>query len=330
MKPKRLLFFAILFVILILTPLGLNIYYNYLLQPASTSQDSQLFIVKPGQPIVQIGGNLQKAQLIKSAFAFRLYVAQSGIEKAIQAGDFRLSPNLSTREIAKELTHGAIDIWITFPEGSRLEEMAEIIDSKLKTPNNEKYQFAKKDFLSLGKEGYMFPDTYLIPKDADARQVVDRLSQTFSEKVDAKTLEKGLKNNLSQDEVIILASLIEREAKTNEERPVIAGILLNRRSLGIALQVDATVQYAKGYDASSDSWWPQVTIDDYRLVKSPYNTYLHPGLPSAPIASPGLQSIRAAAEPQETDYLYYLHDSEGKIHYAKTAEEHNANIQNYL
>ncbi|MBI2326789.1 endolytic transglycosylase MltG [Candidatus Curtissbacteria bacterium] len=104
----------------------------------------------------------------------------------------------------------------------------------------------------------------------------------------------------------------------------------SRSSCRYRIRVDATVQYAKGYDSAKNSWWPQVTQEDYRTVKSPYNTYLHPGLPPGPIASPGLESIRAAAAPSKTDFLYYLHDLDGKIHYAKTIEEHQQNVREFL
>ena len=177
----------------------------------------------------------------------------------------------------------------------------------------------------------MFPDTYLIAKDATSLEIATRLKNTFNEKVDRKTLLSGIKNHLTEDEVIVLASLIEREAKSNEERPIIAGILINRLNAGIALQVDATVRYAQGYNAAENSWWtPPVTQDDYSTTKSVYNTYLHVGLPPKPICNPGLESIRAAAEPADTDYMFYIHDSEGKIHYARTGEEHQQNMQKYL
>lgn len=327
---KKLPFFVVIFLALIITPLGLNKYYNYLLEPVSRQESYKIFVVKPGQPVVQIAQNLQKEGLIKNALAFRLLVAQIGIAKNIQAGDFRLSPHMSSREIATLLTHGAIDVWITFPEGTRVEEIAAIIEAKLKTPENDKYLFDKKEFIKEAKEGYMFPDTYLIEKDATAQTIVDRLLATFGEKVDPKILDKGIRFNLTPQEVVILASLIEREAKTNEERPIIAGILVNRESAGIALEVDATVRYAKGYDSAKNTWWAPITTQDYQSVKSQFNTYLHPGFPPSPIANPGLESIRAAAEPADTDYLYYLHDREGKVHYAKTIEEHNRNIQEFL
>lgn len=331
-KSPRILLF-IIFIVLIITPVLLNQYYNFLLSPVmpNASEDqSQIFVIKPGQALIQIGQNLEHGKLIKSAFAFRLLVTQMGISKNIQAGDFRLTPAMSSRDIAQELTHGAIDIWTTLPEGLRVEEQAQIIESKLKFGANDKFQFNKQEYIKLAEEGYMFPDTYLIPKDATSDFIAQKLRKTFREKVSEDILKKGIENDLSKEDVVILASLIEREAKTNEEKPIIAGILLNRLNSGIVLQVDATVSFAKGYDSAKNTWWSPPTVDDYKRVKSLYNTYLYVGLPPGPIASPGLESIRAAVEPSDTDYFYYLHDSEGKIHYAKTIEEHNKNIQEYL
>lgn len=251
-----------------------------------------------------------------------------GIAKSIQAGDFRLSASMTSRRIAEELTHGAIDVWITIPEGLRLEEQAAKIEEKLNFGNSI-LAFDKKEYIKNAKEGYMFPDTYLIPKDASTTDVINRLSETFAIKTE-KLLKSKNKTNLAEDEIIILASLIEREAKNDDERPVIAGILLNRIKSNLALQVDATVQYAKGYDSSQNTWWPQVSTDDYQKVKSPYNTYLSLGLPPGPICNPGIKSIEAALNPTQTEYYYYLHDTEGKIHYAETIDEHNENIRNFL
>lgn len=326
--PSRLLVIVIL---LILAPIALLKYYNFLLTPvAVSSQENQIFVVKPGQGLNQIAQNLAKDKIVRNALAFRLMATQMGIAKNIQAGDYRFSPGQSAAEIAKTLTHGAIDVWITFPEGLRIEEQAQKISDKINTSENDKAQFDRDQYIKLAKEGYMFPDTYLITKDAGAVDVAQKLRDTFDQKVDSRILEKGAKNNLTGYQVVIMASLIEREARGDEEKPVIAGILLNRLQAGIALQIDATVQYAKGYDAAKKTWWAPVSVSDYSTVRSPYNTYLTPGLPPAPISNPGLASIRAAAEPADTPYLYYIHDSKGKIHYAKTIEEHNANINKYL
>lgn len=327
-KAPRLL--IVIITVLIIAPIALLKYYDFLLSPASKDNQAQIFVVKPGQGLNQIAQNLEEAKIIKNALAFRLLVTQMGIVKNIQAGDFRFSPNQPAREIAQLLTHGALDLWITFPEGMRVEEQAEKISEKINTPDNDKAQFDKDEYIKLAKEGYMFPDTYLISKDAAAIDIAQRLQDTFEAKVSRAILGKGLKNGLTEYEVVILASLIERESRADDEKPTVAGILLNRLNAGIALQVDATVQYAKGYDAAKKTWWVPVSVSDYTSVRSLYNTYLHPGLPPAPISNPGLTSIRAAAEPADTPYLYYIHDSKGTIHYAKTIEEHNANIQKYL
>ncbi len=331
-KPtKKTLIFAVFFIILIVAPVVLNQYYLYLLSPVSTQKNEaeNIFVITPGQGIGAISQNLKKQNLIRNAFAFRLLVAQMGIGKSIQAGDFKISPSLGAHDIAQELTHGAIDVWITLPEGLRIEEQAERIEQKLKFGESTNYNFDKKEYLKMAREGYMFPDTYLIPKDATARQVADRLTQTFDQKVRSTILDKS-KSKLTADQIVTLASLIEKEAKTSEEKTTIAGIIMNRLSAKMALQIDAAVAYAKGYNSDKKTWWDFVTTDDYKDVKSPYNTYLNTGLPPGPIDSPGIDSIKAALNPADTEYLYYLHDAQGKIHYAKTAEEHNKNIQDFL
>jgi len=317
-------------VILVIAPIALNKYYNFLLQPPSKTEKQDIFVIKPGQAVVVTAQNLKEQGFIKNSLAFRLLVSQMGIGKNIQAGDFRLSPTMSAKEIAKELTHGAIDIWVTFPEGLRKEEQAEKIEAKLKFGSNENYQFDKKQYLKIAEEGYMFPDTYLIPKDASAQDVSTLLRSTFKTKVEDSILSNAKNKDLSPQEIIILASLIEREVRNEEERPIIAGILSNRLKDGIALQVDATIQYAKGYDSSNNTWWPQISTEDYQTTKSPYNTYLSPGLPPGPICNPGMESIKSASSPAQTEYYYYLHDSSGKAHFAKTIEEHNKNIADYL
>lgn len=327
-RINKLIFIPL--ILLIVSPFAVLKYYSYSLEPVSKEETQVAFRVNPGQPVTQIAKNLKEEDLIKNAFTFRLLVAQLGITQNIQAGDFVFTKNMSAREIAQALTHGAIDLWITFPEGLRVEEIAQKVEDTLKTSTNPSYQFDKGEFIKIAQEGYMYPDTYLISKDATAEEVAQRLRTTFDQKVGNEILNKDSQNGLTPQQVVILASLIEREAFTSEERPIIAGILTNRLNAGIALQVDATVQYAKGYDVSQGKWWAPITVEDYQSVRSRYNTYLYPGLPPAPIANPGLQSIRAAANPADTPYLYYLHDAEGNIHYARTIEEHNQNIQKYL
>jgi len=329
---RRIVIFAIAFIILVVTPAVANRAYNLQLEAVSKNPASQnqIFVVHPGQPVAQIAQNLQKENLIKNALAFRLLVSRMDISKNIQAGDFRLSAAMPARQIAQELTHGAIDVWITLPEGLRIEEQAASIEEKLKFAQNDVYRFDKHEYIKTAQEGYMFPDTYLIPKDSSAQQVAEKLRTTFDQKIPAQTLAAGQKNNLNPEQVVILASILEKEARSNEERPVIAGIILNRLKIGMKLDIDATVAYAKGYDSQKKTWWLQVTPDDNKSLKSPYNTYLNPGLPPGPIANPGLEAIMAAVNPATTEYMYYLHDMQGKVHYAKTIQEHNQNIQQFL
>ena len=330
-NKKRLIIFAALFVLLIVTPVVANLYYKFLLKPVSTnSQEEKIFVITPGTAVVDIAQNLKKEDLIKNQIAFRFLVSRMGIGKNIQAGDFRLLPSMSSREIASELTHGAIDVWVTLPEGLRIEEQAKLIEEKLNFSSNDMYQFNKDEYVEIAEEGYMFPDTYLIPKDATAESIADLLRNTFNEKVASSTFDKSRENGLTENQLITLASTVEREARREDEKPIISGIIMNRLRDGIALQIDATVQYAKGYDDVNQTWWSQITTADYQSVRSAYNTYRSPNLPPSPISNPGLESINAAASPQETPYYYYLHDSDGNIHYAKTIDEHDQNIQDYL
>jgi UPF0755 protein len=303
---KTILF--LLSVPLILIGAGYWFYANAL-APTGDKNFKDFLIVK-GSGASQIGNKLQKEGLIKNSLTFKIYTQVTGAAGKIQAGEYRLTPSMSLPEIVNQLKRGPVEIWVTIPEGLRREEIASRFANSL-----GKEESFEEEFLAFseGEEGYLFPDTYLFPKTASASAVVSKLIRTF----DAKTSEM----NLTRDQVI-LASLIERETKTAEERPIVAGILVNRLGIGMALQVDATIQYAKG------NWEPIISTD--KNINSPYNTYKFAGLPPGPIASPGLSSLQAAANPADTDYFYYLHDSKGKIYYARTLAEHNENIRKYL
>ncbi|MBI2028120.1 MAG: endolytic transglycosylase MltG [Candidatus Levybacteria bacterium] len=286
--------------------------------PDPTSEKSVIFVVKKGDGVREIANNLKEKGLIRSRIIFFLLIKQFGLDKDIQAGDFRLSPKMTTEEIALNLTHGTLDIWVTIPEGKRAEEIAEVLKKEIPTYND-----SWQNILMIN-EGYLFPDTYLIPKNADIEMVLNQLRGNFEQKYSTLNI---LNAKLNQKEIVILASLIEREAITDEEKPIIAGILMNRLNAGMALQVDATIQYAKGKNASNNKWWEPVTTEEYKSVLSNYNTYINIGLPPGPISNPGLEALRAAANPSDTNYLYYLHDKNKTIRYARTLTEHNENIK---
>lgn len=312
--------FGILILILAAILLGGYFYWIIGLSPVNPKdKQTQVFVIAKGAGLKEIAGKLETAGLIKNRIIFFIYTRLNKYESKIQAGDFRLSPSMTTPQIAESLTHGTLDIWVTIPEGKRASEIAETLKTNIPTHND-----TWKSIL-VSNEGYLFPDTYLVPKDAEIEMIVNLMKNNF----ESKYLEVKTNTKLNKAEIVILASLIEREAITNEEKPIIAGILMNRLNADIALQVDATIQYAKGQNQINKKWWEPVTIEEYKSVKSDYNTYLFTGLPPGPIANPGLEALKAAANPTDTDFLYYIHDKNGKIRYAKTLREHEVNIEKY-
>lgn len=301
---------------------GSIIWWNNMLQaPDPNNNTSTIFVINKGDAVKEIAYNLKSKGLIKSPIAFFLLIKKLDFDKKIEAGDFRLNPSMGALEIAEILTHGRLDIWVTIPEGLRAEEIAEILKDNIPS-----YKSFWKDVLAE-KEGYLFPDTYLIPKDADSKLVVALMLDNFDKKYSSiKTTEIS---TLSKNESVIVASLVEREAKFPEDRPLVASVIHNRLKIGMKLDIDATVQYALGLRKDQKTWWRKnLTLDDLK-INSSYNTYLRLGLPPGPIANPGIEALRAALVPQNTEYLYYVSDKTGRNHYAKTFAEHQANIERY-
>lgn len=306
-----------LFVLVILVFGAVWFYKNSL--SVSQTENFSYFVIEKGTSATQVGNKLQSEGLIKSALEFKIYLQFTGQTAKLQAGEFKLSPSFTLFETVDSLFKGPTELWVTIPEGLRREEIA----AKFVMALNKEPSFTDEFLItSDGKEGHLFPDTYLFPRDASASTIVKKMTDTFDTKI------KGIKNNsgLTFEQVIVLASILERETKTDAERPVVAGILINRLNAGMPLQVDATVQYAVG---TSKNWWPVLTLNDLS-IESSYNTYKNQGLPPTPIANPGISSIKGALNPTSNDYWYYIHDNSGKIHYAKTLAEHNANVSKYL
>jgi UPF0755 protein len=325
MKPGNTIVVRIvIFIIVILIVLsGIWLWWNDGIAPVDVQDKTALvFIIKKGEGIKGISARLAQQNLIRSPTAFYILVKLNGIEKQIQAGDFRLTRNMNANTISKELTHGILDVWVTTLEGWRSEEIATKLTQELGIPEAE--------FLKYAREGYMFPDTYLIPREATAAAIVQLFIDNFNKKVSPEFLNGSSKIGLKPDEVIILASIVEREGRSDEDRSVIAGILLNRIKVKHPLEVDATLQYALGYQPIEKVWWKkELTIED-KKINSPFNTYLNLGFPPYPISNPGLASIKAVIDPVKSNYFYYIHDPKGQVHYAETLEQHNANVSKYL
>lgn len=318
---KNILFIGLLIIVVFFA----SIYYLDGLKPVSKNdKSSKIFVIQKGESLDSIIKRLYEERLIRSRVVFYLVVKRLGIEKKIQAGDFRLSSSMSAEEIAKSLTHGTLDIWITVIEGLRKEEVAQIVSKNL--------GFPETIFINKVQEGYLFPDTYLIPKNADVDMVIKIFENNFQKKfTDELKMKAKNRLGLSEEEIITLASIVEREVKTEEERKVVAGILWKRLKNDWLIQADATVQYALGYQPKEKTWWKKnLTIEDLK-INSSYNTYINKGLPPTPISNPGLSSILAVVNAKiDTPYWYYLSDKTGRLHYAKTLEEHNRNIEKYL
>lgn len=287
----------------------------------ASNKTSQIFVIKNGEGVREIANNLRAQRLIRDPVVFFLLTKLGGLDKKIQAGDFRLSPSMSAQDVATNLTHGTLDIWVTIPEGLRADEIADIL--KVKIPS---YKESWRTELEQN-EGYLFPDTYLIPRNADINLVLALLKNNFQKKYDG--VKETKTTALTDTQTIILASIIEKETKFAEDRPLVASVFINRLNIGMALGSDPTVMYALGYQANTKTWWKKdLTVDDL-AINSPYNTRKNPGLPPGPISNPGLSSIDAALNPAKTDYLYFFADKQGHLHFATTLEGHNANIAKY-
>jgi len=295
-------------------------FFLYQFSPPKIGDRKEIFVIPLRISQDEIIEKLQLEGFIKNKTSFNWVLTLKRSQGKIASGGYFISKNMWDWEIAEILISHPSQNWVVLQEGLRREEIAEILKNKLNWSEDK-----KEKFLTETKEGYLFPDTYLIDLDWPGEKVAKRLNSQFEEKV-ANLFKEAEENNIRNDTLITLASLVQREAANEKEMPLIAGILWNRLLKGIPLQIDATIQYVLG---KPGNWWPIIKSEDYK-IDSPYNTYLYKGRPPMPICNPGLAAIEAVIHPEETEYLYYLHDSEGQIHLAKTYEEHKANIAKYL
>jgi UPF0755 protein len=309
-----------------------------------------VFVVEPGTPARMIAQNLVAEGLINDARLFEAYVRVNGLAQGLEAGTYTLSADMTIIQIAEILQHAvAPSVAIGIPEGWRLEQVAEELKRSTELDGEHylalattgadldlSYPFLADRPTGATLEGYLFPDTYRVLKDgATPEDLLTSQLDAFAARV-IPLYEEAVAHEqtaLSLHEVLTVASIVEREAVIDEERPLIAGVYLNRLDQGMKLEADPTVQYAMGYQAGSGQWWKTpVTLEEYGLVNSPYNTYLYPGLPLGPIASPGLGSIEAVLNPDQHDFLYFvaIGDGSGRHVFSRTFEEHAANVREYL
>ncbi len=310
---------------LIIALILLGIYFVYTegsLPVDKNNAGSTVFVIKKGEGLNPIIKQLATEDLIRDKLVFFVIAYQKGIEKKVQAGDFKLSKNMNAFEIADAITHGGMDVRVTIVEGLRKEEVAQKLA--------EQFTFSEISFIEQSREGQLFPDTYLIPKTASMDAIIQMMESNYQKKMAEARKEHPFEKR-SDREILILASLVEREAKFPDDRRMVASIILKRAQNDWPLQLDATIQYGLGYQRAEKTWWKrELSVEDLK-VENTYNTYERKGLPPAPICNPGLDSIKAAfAADPNTPYWYYVNDKKGRIQVAKTLEEHNANILNFV
>lgn len=311
---------------------------------ASASADSTpiTFEIIAGQGASDVADGLYTAGLVNDATLFRNYLRYYGLDLQLEAGVYQLAPDMTIPEIALALTNaGWNDVEFRITEGWRREQIADAVDASLDL------SFTGADFIAAtghgmmlpeflvaelppgaSLEGFLFPDTYRLPQDAVADDLVQRMLVNFDARITPQMRADAGARGFTLYEVVTLASIVEREVAVADERPVIASVYLNRLSVGMRLEADPTVQYAMGYQPDTGQWWNlALTLDDYHAVDSPYNTYLYAGIPPGPIANPSLGSIEAVIYPAETDYLFFRAacDGSGRHNFALTFEEHVAN-----
>lgn len=289
-------------------------WYTLVQAPPDPLGQERLVEIKPGTSTRVIAKNLRTAGLVRSELAFLIMTRLRG--DFLKAGVYRLSPIMNLSVVINKLAQGEVaEHMITVPEGWRILEIASLLDRK--------GIVSAQDFLAAAqnKEGYLFPDTYRLSLDVSATEIVKRMSDNFLLKTQGFALD---------EEDVILASIVEREAKSDEDRRKIAAVYLNRIKKGMRLEADPTVQYAKTLgNGTIVEPWPKITTADYRSIQSPYNTYLSDGLPSGPICNPGLASLQAVLTPASIDDLYFFHTKDGQTIFSKTLDEHNTKKRQY-
>ncbi|MCC6442304.1 MAG: endolytic transglycosylase MltG [Armatimonadetes bacterium] len=322
---KRLGFFA-LFILLFA---GLAAGVASLFTPAGGSGRAHVMI-PPKATTWEIGRRLKAAGVIRSATGFVLVARVLGESGKLQAGEYAVERKMGLMEIIDKLFRGdTLSLRVTVPEGYTIERIAALLKEKKLADERKFVQSARfnsarfQDMLDVptaSLEGYLFPDTYLIPKVTNEEAIVRMMLDAFKKKVLGPMDEAIQASGKNLHKIVTMASLVEREARQPKERPMVAAVLWNRLKIGMRLQCDATVQYALGKHKS------RLLYDDLK-VESPYNTYLNAGLPPGPIASPGLASIEAALKPAQEDALYYVARADGSHIFTRTLDEHRKAIR---
>ena len=311
-------------------------YDGLLTRPLNPDAGERNFRIESGQSVDSIAASLHDANLIRDAESFRAYLIYAGMDTSIQAGEYKLSAAMSAIDIAREIQDASsTEVTFTVLAGWRMEEIAASLptsglaitpDEFLATARTPRDDF---DFLTGADsaEGFLFPDSYIFSRNTSVEELTVELLRNFALRLTSELTFGFEGQGLTVYQAVTLASIVEREAVQDEEKPLIASVYLNRLNIGMKLDADPTVQYALGYDFAEGTWWTNpLSLNDLQF-DSPFNTYAYAGLPPAPISNPGLDSLHAVAFPAETPYYYFRArcDGSGYHSFAETFEEHVAN-----
>ena len=335
--------------VLLIVGIGAGIYGIFELGARPSSSPDPVDIrIKPGESFADIAEDLHKAGVIRNTVVFRVLAKARSAENKVQAGDYTLRKNMTPDEVLTALAKSRLlDVTVTIPENLRLEEIADILAQKGVVDRDKFLTLARSgtfDFAFLADkpadasiEGYLFPETYKVPPYYDERDIIVMMLRQFDKEFPQQWRDLAKSKGLTIHQIVTMASLIGREARVDDERPVIASVFYNRLRDGMPLQTDPTIQYAKATnDAKSagttfKKWWPATLTKADLDIESSYNTYKLTGLPPGPICAPGVASIEAALKPAQTAFKYFVArgDKEGTHAFAATYEEHKQNVEKY-
>lgn len=331
LKEHKLLHFPLRYVAIVVFALVMA---GFIASNMHTSADDTPIVIKvhPGMQTAQIAELLKDKDIISHDWIFRMVAQFRGLDKELKDGEYILHRGMNSNAVMDELLKGPQNavVKVTIPEGYTVEQIADLLAQKKVT--------SRTDFLALARtyapytymdsddknvkyklEGYLFPDTYEFIRGSSARKIIDVMTGEFNDKMNTTLRERAKEMNLSMHEVTVLASLVEAEAKFDDDRPLIAQVFFNRLKINMPLQSDTTIQYAMR-ERKED-----LSIKDTK-IDSPYNTYIHYGLPPNAVDNPGMASIKAVLYPDSNNYLYFVADSAGHNHYNETYDAHMATV----
>jgi UPF0755 protein len=325
-KIKKKKLYIVIGTLVVLSFIVALLYAHYF-GPVDVYAGQTEFIVEDGETTVQITDLLKEEGFIRNRTIFTIVLNSVLKGATVRPGGYELSASMDVWSLAGALTRPPYLVFFSFPPGWRKEQIADKLATTFGWTPAQKAEWINVDTDPSPSfiEGVYYPDTYLIPSDQTPAQIAQRFTNRFQQ-VFASYADEAQQQGLQWTDVLTMASLIEREAASTQDMPLIAGIIWNRLHDHMALQIDASLQYVVGNESN---WWPVPTPAD-KYVSSPFNTYQHTGLPPHPIDEPSFAAVNAVLNPEKTDCLYYLHDPTGQIHCSKTYAGQLANVNKYL